>query len=363
MGNRKVLIVAVACLTLITFGIVKYIDIKFENFEKNQNSSLASNVSLSHKKTMPDNFRYAAKKSMAGVVYISTREEVAPTMWDLHFGRSTRVYEGTGSGVLYTSTGFIITNNHVIDGATEITVTLNDSRKFKAELIGSYPPADLAVLKINANNLPSLNFSNSDLAEVGDWVLAVGNPYSLSSTVTAGIISAKGRNINIINSRNAIESFIQTDAAINPGNSGGALVDLNAEVVGINTAIFSKSNGYSGYGFAIPANLVSRIAEDIIKTGTFKQVVLGIEASELDDEYAKYLNLSINKGLVIERVSPGGLAHSSGIKEGDVIFKIDQKKITSIASFREAISSKPRGSIAKVYIQRNNKEEIILLNL
>ena len=293
--------------------------------------------------TAPEDFRRASKRSMAGVVHISTREEQPLTMWDFYYGRQSRVREGTGSGVIYSADGYIVTNNHVIDGAQEISVSLNDNRKFNARLVGVYPEADIAVLKIDGADLPSLRFANSDEVEVGDWVLAVGNPYNLSSTVTAGIVSARGRDINIINARNAIESFIQTDAAINPGNSGGALVNNVGEVIGINTAIYTRSGGYSGYGFAIPANLAANIVEDIIATGSYRQVVLGIDASELDEAYALELGAPVTQGVVIEEVEAGGLAAEAGIAAGDIVVAANGRPVRSIAEFREAVSSRMRG--------------------
>ncbi len=311
----------------------------------------------------PDNFREAARRSMAAVVHISTQEERPLTLWDHYYGRGPQVREGTGSGVIYTAGGYIVTNNHVINGADAITVSLNDNRRFAAKLVGTYPAADVAVLKIEGERLPVLRFSDSDLAEVGDWVLAVGNPYNLSSTVTAGIVSARGRDIGIIHDRNAIESFIQTDAAINPGNSGGALVNTNGELIGINTAIYSRSGANSGYGFAIPANLVSRIVDDIIATGSYRQVVLGIEAGELDTEWAKELNVPVSQGIVLENVDPAGAAGLAGLVSGDVIVGAAGRSIRSIPQFREAMGSRKRGEEIELDVYRQGKRRTVLLKL
>ena len=305
----------------------------------------------------------AAKRSMPAVVHISTLEEQPLSLFDYYYGRRAQVREGTGSGVIYRSDGYIVTNNHVIDGADGIYVNLSDNRRFRASLVGQYSPADLAVLKIEASGLPEIGFADSDEAEVGDWVLAVGNPYNLASTVTAGIISARGRDIGIINARNAIESFIQTDAAINPGNSGGALVNTEGLLIGINTAIYSRSGGYSGYGFAIPANLVSRIADDLISTGSYRQVVLGIDASELDTDYARELGLPIAQGVVIEAISEDGVAAAAGIRAGDVIVGIAGRTIRSIAELREAVSSKRRGESLELNVLRAGEQIKLTLTI
>ena len=331
--------------------------------QKKSKALTVSNHSFSLS-SAPENFRTASARSMAGVVHISTIEEQPASLFDLYYGRRAQVREGTGSGVIYSSDGYIVTNHHVIDGAQSISVSLNDNRRFSASLVGTYPAADLAVLKIDGNQLPALDFANSDDSEVGDWVLAVGNPYNLSSTVTAGIISAKGRDINIINARNAIESFIQTDAAINPGNSGGALVDTDGKVIGINTAIYSRSGGYTGYGFAIPSNLVSRITDDIVATGSYRQLVLGIDASELDEEYANELGIvGYTQGVIIEEVDPEGLAGRSGMLAKDLILEVAGREVRSIPQFREAISSRRRGERVAVVVLRGGKRESLIFQL
>ena len=310
----------------------------------------------------PDDFRAAARRSMAGVVHISTREQQPLTLWDYYAGRRSQVREGTGSGVIYSSDGYIVTNHHVIDGADAITVSLSDNRRFAARLVGTYPAADIAVLKIDGQELPSLRFSDSDEAVVGDWVLAVGNPYNLASTVTAGIISARGRDIGIIDDRNAIESFIQTDAAINPGNSGGALVNTRGELIGINTAIYSRSGGYSGYGFAIPANLASRIVDDIIETGSYRQVVLGIEAGTLDAEWAAEIGAPVTQGIFLEAVAPGGAAAAAGLRAGDIIVAAEGRPLRTIPQFREAIGAR-RGDRVTLTIYRGLRERTLELQL
>lgn len=310
----------------------------------------------------PEGFRAAARRSMAGVVHISTREERALTLWDFYAGRQQRIREGSGSGVIYSADGYIVTNHHVIAGADAITVSLSDDRKFAAELVGTYPAADIAVLKIDGTRLPALRFSDSDQAAVGDWVLAVGNPYNLASTVTAGIISARGRDIGIIDERNAIESFIQTDAAINPGNSGGALVNTAGELIGINTAIYSRSGGYSGYGFAIPANLAARIVEDLVATGEYKQVVLGIEAGQLDAEWAAEIDAPVTQGILLQVVRPGGVAARAGLTAGDIIVAAQGRPLRTIPQFREALGAR-RGERVTLTIYRGRRERTVDLQL
>lgn len=285
--------------------------------------------------------------------------------------------QSTGSGVIINKDGYIVTNNHVVEGSEIVQVTLSDNRELKAEVIGTDPDTDLAVIKVNANDLPYLSFVNSDQTKVGQWVLAVGNPFNLNSTVTAGIISAKGRNINIINSnrqnRNgeqnvstAIESFIQTDAAINPGNSGGALVDLNGGLVGINTAIASPTGSYSGYGFAVPANIVSKITEDLIAYGTVQRGWLGIQVSSVTNALAKENDLSVNEGAYVAGFGTNAdksAAKAAGIKEGDVVVKLDETPIKSNTALIEYIGRKRPGDKVNVTVNRNGKEVVIPVTL
>jgi S1-C subfamily serine protease len=277
---------------------------------------------------VPVDFTEAAQRGMPAVVHIKStsnpRKGQAQTPSDPFsfffgdgfedffgggspFGGGMGPRQGTGSGVIYSADGYIVTNNHVIEFADEIEVTLFDDRKFKAKLIGRYPDADLAVLQIEASGLPTIQLADSDKAQVGEWVLAIGNPFDLTSTVTAGIISAKGRDIDIIKSNAAIESFIQTDAAVNPGNSGGALVDASGKLLGINTAISTRTGVFEGYSFAIPTNIMKDIVEDIIIHGDYQKGFLGVEVSDLDSDYAKELRLKINEGVVVESLTEGNV--------------------------------------------------------
>ena len=263
--------------------------------------------------------------------------------------------QGTGSGVIYREDGYIVTNNHVVEFADDIEVTLHDNRKFKATVVGTYPKTDIAVIKIEAKNLPTLEVADSDQAQIGEWVLAVGNPMNLTSTVTAGIISAKGRDINIIEGADAIESFIQTDAAVNPGNSGGALVDVQGRLLGINTAISTQTGFFEGYSFAIPSNIFTKIADDIIEYGSYQRAYLGVGISELDDTYAQELGLSFSQGVVVESIEDGSSAQYAGVLPKDVIVAANGKPIKSVPELQETISSAKVGDQIDLTVYRNGK--------
>lgn len=278
-------------------------------------------------------------------------------------GRGSQPSQSTGSGVIINADGYIVTNNHVVKDADIVEVTLNDNRSFNAEVVGTDPDTDLAVLKVKETNLPFLAFVDSDQAKVGQWVLAVGNPFNLNSTVTAGIISAKGRNIGIVNREGitekgstAIESFIQTDAAINPGNSGGALVDLNGGLLGINTAIASPTGSYSGYGFAVPSVIVSKIVEDIIKFGIVQRGWLGVSVASVNKDLAKQYDLDIIEGAYVSGFAEKSAAKDAGIKEGDVVIKLDNTLIKSSTALTEYIGLKRPGDKVEVTVNRGGKE-------
>lgn len=279
---------------------------------------------------------------------------------DLFFGSpfgNQMPKEGTGSGVIYTSDGYIVTNNHVVEFADEIEVTTYDNKKFVASKVGTYPQSDLAVLKIEAINLPVLQFADSEKAAIGEWVLAVGNPLELKSTVTAGIISAKGRDIDIIqdNEGAAIESFIQTDAAVNPGNSGGALVDVQGRLLGINTAIATKTGFFQGYSFAIPVNVVTNIVDDIIENGSYERGFLGINIAEMTSEDAIELGLDISQGVLVDNVTNGGAAQYAGVLPNDVIVGANQQKVRSMPELLEIVGSAKVGDVVELEINRYGK--------
>lgn len=282
--------------------------------------------------------------------------------WDF-FGRRGPV-TSSGSGVIISADGYIVTNLHVVKDADVIEViTNNNKHSYKAKVIGTDGSTDLALLKIEGSNLPHVAFGNSDDVKIGQWVLAVGNPFNLTSTVTAGIVSAKGRNINVVNNRFPIESFIQTDAAINPGNSGGALVNTNGELVGINTAIASNTGAYSGYGFAIPANLVQKIVRDLIEYNEVQRGFTGLDVKDIDAALADKLNVNDNLGVYVQYVLPSGPADVAGVKSGDIIIKVNERGIETKSYFDEQVSYYRPGDKIKLTLLRNNKPVEVYVKL
>ena len=272
---------------------------------------------------------------------------------------------GTGSGVIIGSDGYIVTNNHVIEGADEIEVTLHDNQKYTAELLGTDPSTDIALLKVEGNNLPTLELADSDEARVGEWVLAVGNPFNLSSTVTAGIVSAKGRSINILRekSKTPIESFIQTDAAVNPGNSGGALVNSEGKLLGINTAIATPTGTYAGYSFAVPVNIVEKVVADLREHGVVQRGFLGIIIRDLDGTLAKELGLKITQGVYVDSLAADGSAIAAGIEKGDVVVKVDGGTVNSVPELQEMIGRHRPGDVVDITVSRNGRERVIPVTL
>ena len=313
----------------------------------------------------PD-FTYAAESAVDAVVYVKvvstqTQQQAPSSIFDFFFGfpeggmPQQRERVGSGSGVIIREDGYIVTNNHVIDGATRIEVTLNNNQTYPATLVGTDPATDVALLKVEVTGLPVIPFGDSDKLRLGEWVIAIGSPYDLRSTITAGIVSAKGRSMPS-NGEFKIESFIQTDAAVNPGNSGGALVDKAGNLVGINTAIISQTGSYTGYSFAVPSNIVKKIAYDLMDFGSVKRAVLGISMMPIDDKIAEELKLSSRNGVYIDEVSKSGAADKAGIKAGDVLIAIDSTKITNPASVQEAVSRFSPGDNAVVTVLRDGKE-------
>ena len=320
-------------------------------------------VNLSHD-NWPD-FTYAAETAVDAVVYvkvISTSTTTQPqSIFDYFFGYGTpqqREKVGSGSGVIIRQDGYIVTNNHVIEGADKIQVTLNTNQTYDAVLVGTDPATDVALLKIEADGLPYIPFGDSDKLRLGEWVIAIGSPYNLRSTITAGIVSAKGRSMPNTSGEFRIESFIQTDAAVNPGNSGGALVDKNGNLVGINTAIISQTGSYAGYSFAVPSNMVKKIVSDLIDFGSVKRAVLGVTMQEISDKIAEDLKLSSRNGVYIVEVSKGGAADKAGIKAGDILLSIDSVKIINFASVQETVSRFSPDDVAEVKVLRDGKEMI-----
>ncbi|MDT8402347.1 MAG: Do family serine endopeptidase [Bacteroidales bacterium] len=277
-----------------------------------------------------------------------------------------REVKGYGSGVIVSSDGYIITNNHVIEGADEVDVTLNDNRTFRANVIGRDPSTDIAVLKIDSKGLPYVRYGDSDELKLGQWVIAIGNPFNLTSTVTAGIVSAKGRSLGILDSQYRIESFIQTDAALNAGNSGGALVNTSGELVGINTAIISPSGAYAGNSFAIPINIVKKVVEDLQEYGEVQRAIIGVNITDVTAELAEEENIDNLKGVYVTDIVAGGAAEEAGMKTGDIIINFDGKKTDTAAELQERVSRKRPGDRVRVVVTRNNKRheyDLVLRNL
>jgi len=360
-------------LSLIFAGIIGgFIALSFSKMitsDSAATSEVATNharqVNLNTKPVVGFNFIEASEKAMPSVVHISAAESKTlankrrqnqgdPYGWFFGNGfpfESPRK-EGTGSGVILSEDGYIVTNNHVVGFADKVDVTLYDNRKFQATIVGKDPQSDLAVLKIEAGGLPVLQKGDSDMARIGEWVLAVGNPFDLTSTVTAGIISAKGRDINVNDDKKAIESFIQTDAAVNPGNSGGALVDAQGRLIGINTAIASRTGSYAGYSFAIPVNIMNKIVDDIIEYGSYQRGFLGVNIVDIDSELAGELGLDISQGVVVDGLIDDGAAANAGLLPNDVITEVDGKIIKSAPELQELIGRAKVGDVVNLTVNR-----------
>lgn len=322
----------------------------------------------------PD-FTSAADVSVHAVVHIKTelrqRNDTYNNFFDLFNDFFSNPYGGgfnqpviaTGSGVIISADGYIVTNNHVVQGADKLEVTLNDKRTYEASIIGTDPSTDLALIKVEAENLPFLVYGDSDNLRVGEWVLAVGNPFNLTSTVTAGIVSAKARDINILGANSAIESFIQTDAVVNRGNSGGALVNTSGELIGINAAIASNTGSYTGYSFAIPVNIVKKVIDDFLNFGEIQRAYLGISFAEIDSKLAEEKNLKDLKGVYIMDVLENGAASDAGLKEGDVIIKIENNNINSKSELLEAVGRHRPGDKIMVTIVRDKNQKLLEVTL
>lgn len=322
----------------------------------------------------------AAEQSVHAVVHIKTTFLYRTSGWDdffsgsfwedffnfsSPFGTHEQQVMGAGSGVIISADGYIVTNNHVVENAQDITVTLNDKREFPATIVGTDPQTDLALIKIECDGLPTLTFGNSDQVRIGEWVLAVGNPFNLTSTVTAGIVSAKARNLDILGENTSIESFIQTDAAVNQGNSGGALVNASGELIGINSAIASHTGYYTGYSFAIPSNIARKVVEDLKEYGMVQRAVLAVTIQEVDNNVAQELNLSQVKGVCITSVADDGAAYRAGLQQYDVITSINGAEVNSVSELREVMAQYSPGDRVEVAYLRNgssHKTPLTLLN-
>lgn len=306
-------------------------------------------------------FVNAAERTVNSVVHVKTESTVNPTYnpWFDFFGyqQSPQVQSGSGSGVIISNDGYIITNNHVVEGAQKLVVTLNNNKNYTATLVGRDPSTDIAVIKIEEKNLPAINWGNSEEVHVGQWVLAVGNPFELTSTVTAGIVSAKARNINLIGNRNTneevfpVESFIQTDAAVNPGNSGGALVNTKGELIGINTAIASRTGVFTGYSFAVPTTIAKKVSTDLIEFGKVQRAFIGVKISEVTEDIAQSAGLNEVAGIYVNAITNG----DSEMKEGDVILKVGGREVKNVPQLQEQVAKYRPGDKVKVGVWRDKK--------
>jgi len=378
--NRKQFFLGIVLASLIG-GLVAVLGVGFlqtnqdstTNFTEKQNTSLVNWLS-DDKFVIPEgiNFVASAAQVTPAVVHVrstvtkSTSQQGVDPMEELFGFRSPRgeatPREGksTGSGAIISEDGYIVTNNHVIENASKVEITLEDNRRFTARVIGLDPTTDLALLKIEANNLPFIPFGNSDQAQIGEWVLAVGNPYELNSTVTAGIISAKSRNIGILRdeSNMQVESFIQTDAAVNPGNSGGPLVNLNGEIIGINTAIASRTGGFSGYSFAVPSSIAKKVMDDLLEFGTVQRGLLGVIIRDVNADLEEAIGEEVkaDRGVFVDKVNEGSGGEDAGLQRGDIIIGIDGAETYTTSSLQERVARKRPGDEINVKFLREGKE-------
>ena len=373
---KKYLLLAVTSMLSALFAILLYRQF-IEEPQKVVVRDIIPTSYTSNQPSEPDVFDVSEKKAIPSLTptnFVEAANAVTPAVVNIktiqgsgsfNFLRGGSVGTASGSGVIISSDGYIVTNNHVIKDSDEIRVTLSDKREFEAKLIGTDPSTDLALIKIEASDLPAIGFGNSDSLQIGEWVLAVGNPFNLASTVTAGIVSAKGRSIDILEGQDRIESFIQTDAAVNPGNSGGALVNTKGELIGINTAIITRSGRYEGYSFAVPANLASKVVKDLRDYGVVQRGLMGVYIDEVDSRRARELGLTEVAGIYITRVTRGGGADDAGLQKGDVIISINGVRTETLPEMQEQVGRyRPGNAIVVEYIREGEREKtsVILRN-
>jgi serine protease Do len=361
-------------LPFATYFVINYSQMKLSDQVIDGNRMNTLPVSFTGGIDLNVDFTAASENTINSVVHVTTKVVQTTFQRDIFQeffygpgagGREFKQYgSGAGSGVIVSSEGYIVTNNHVIENASEIEVILNDNSKYTAKIVGADPATDIAVLKIEGSGFKPIPLGNSDDLKIGEWVLAVGNPFNLTSTVTAGIVSAKARNINLLSERSGkevvpIESFIQTDAAVNPGNSGGALVNTRGELVGINTAIASQTGSYSGYSFAVPVNLVQKVMRDLIDYGIVQRGYLGVQIADITQEVKETNKLPNLKGVFVAKVIEDGSADKAGLKDGDVILKIGNKEVNSVASLQEEIGKRRPGDKVSITIRQKDGDELI----
>ena len=369
---KKIVYIILLSTFSATLGAIltaKYLSRTFENQiisldsspppQSQKNSEIQ--IANSHSNFLPEgteDFVLASNKSTSSVVFIQTTSEYeyrTGSWLDWFFDAQSSQQTSAGSGVILSEDGYIITNNHVVENANKIKV-ISGRNSYEAKLVGRDPSTDLAVVKVEVSGLSKIELGDSDEVNVGEWVLAVGNPFNLTSTVTAGIISAKGRNLNLLRDQFPIESFIQTDAAINPGNSGGALVNARGELIGINTAILSRTGSYAGYGFAVPVNIVKKVFNDIVEYGEVQKAFIGAEYVDIDENLKDRLDLSDLGGVVIAEINNNGAAFNAGLKKGDVIRQINGLEVENSATIEEIIGNKYPGDKIQLVVSREGRE-------
>lgn len=366
--KRAILILAlvvIACLggvlgSIFTIRYLGISNLKYTSIEERQRLVLTGRqADTSYNIPNHINFLTTASKVVPGVVHIRTG--YGPGVFSLNpLQHNERAVHSSGSGVIISDDGYIVTNNHVIEDATNIEVVMNNNQRYYAKLIGTDVNTDLALLKIKANNLPFVPYGDSDRVQPGEWVLAIGNPFDLNSTVTAGIVSAKARNIGILQEKNAlsVESFIQTDAAVNPGNSGGALVNLAGELIGVNTAIATSTGSYQGYSFAIPVSLVKKVIDDLLEFGRVQRGLLGINIGDVDAARAELFDLPVTQGAFVSNVLPGSAAEEAGLQPGDVIVAINSHAVNSVSELLEWVArNRPGQEILVSFLRKGERKE------
>ncbi|MBN2812866.1 MAG: Do family serine endopeptidase [Bacteroidales bacterium] len=374
MKNKQLIAIIAAAIIGGLVAVVGYSAL-IDDQEKSIITQVKEPVSVVNLKAGIDSstdFTFAAEKTVNAVVNVKTESviEYSNPIYEFFYGDRYKGYSepqvGIGSGVIITADGYIVTNNHVIENSQKVTVTLNDKREFEAKVVGSDHSTDLALLKIENENLPFITFGNSDALRIGEWVLAVGNPFNISSTVTAGIVSAKGRSMAIIDDDHRIESFIQTDASVNRGNSGGALVNLKGEMIGINTAIVSPTGGNVGISFAIPSSIVQKVVRDLIEFGAVQRAIMGVQIQDITAELAREKKIELQDGVYVAEVNDNSAAKDAGIETGDIITHINDVPVKSPSELQELVGRHRPGDKISVLIKRNDKTkqiEVTLRNL
>lgn len=372
---KRFLLVAVvlvaACIggvvgSIYTARFIDYSSSTYTSIEERQNLVLTNYKSDTSYSVPSDlDFLATAKSITPGVVHIRTSYGPGDFSFNPLEFRHDWSARSSGSGVIVSDDGYVVTNYHVIEDASNIEVVMNNNQRFYAKLVGSDPSTDLALLKIKARQLPFVKYGNSDAVQLGEWVLAIGNPFDLNSTVTAGIISAKARNIGILRDRNnlQVEAFLQTDAAVNPGNSGGALVNLKGELIGINSAIATSNGGYQGYSFAIPVSLVKKVMDDLLEFGQVQRGLLGVQITDVNAELAEDLQLATNQGVLVSRVNDKSAAQEAGMKAGDVIVAIDQHGVNTVSELQEWVARNRPGKELSVTFMRSSEQRNVKVRL